>query len=170
MTRSAKVSGTIGAATIGAAAFTLLELVHGASELTLLRLAAAGAALAAAAVIDLREHRIPNRIVLPASAACALLAGPATLRHSLAALAFVALLLLLALAHPAALGMGDIKAALLIALALGAAALPALLFGLGLAAAVGVTLVALRGRSALAATLPLAPFFAAGTTLALALP
>ena len=31
---------------------------------------------AAVAVIDLREHRIPNRIVLPAAAACALLAGP----------------------------------------------------------------------------------------------
>jgi leader peptidase (prepilin peptidase)/N-methyltransferase len=164
MTRSATVS-----ATIGAAVFTLLGLLHGASDLTLARLAAVGAALAAAAVIDLREHRIPNRIVLPASAACAPLAGPATLRHSLGALAIVAVLLLLAVAQPAALGMGDVKQALLIAVALGAAAVPALLIGFGMAAAVGGTLVLGHGRSALATALPLAPFLAAGTALALAL-
>jgi leader peptidase (prepilin peptidase)/N-methyltransferase len=152
----------------GAAAFVLLGLLHGASELTLARLAIVGAALAAAAVIDLREHRIPNRIVLPAALICALLAGPATLRHSLAALALVAILVLLAFAQPAALGMGDIKAALLIAFALGASAAPALLIGLGLAAAVGAALVLRRGRSALTTALPLAPFLSAGAALALA--
>lgn len=164
MSRSATVS-----ATIGAAMFALLGLLHGAHDLTVARLAALGAALAAAAVIDLREHRIPNRIVLPTSAACALLAGLATLRHSLGALAIVAALLLLAVAQPAALGMGDVKQALLIALALGAAAVPALLLGFALAAAFGGTLVIRRGRSALTAALPLAPFLAAGTALAFAL-
>jgi len=153
----------------GAAAFPFLGVVRGADALTLARLAVVGAALAAAAIIDLHEHRIPNRIVLPAAAVCAVLAGPGTLRHSLTALAFVAVLLLLALAQPAALGMGDIKAALLIALALGATAIPALIIGLGLAAAVGAALVLRRGRSALATALPLAPFLAAGAAVALAI-
>jgi leader peptidase (prepilin peptidase)/N-methyltransferase len=153
----------------GAAAFVLLGVLHGANAVALTRLAVVGAALAAAAVIDLREHRIPNRIVLPAAAACAVLAGPGILRHSLAALALVAVLLLLALVQPAALGMGDIKAALLIALALGAAAVPALVIGLGLAAATGAALMLRYGRSALATALPLAPFLAAGAALALAI-
>jgi leader peptidase (prepilin peptidase)/N-methyltransferase len=152
----------------GAAAFVLLGVLHSVSTLTLVRLAVVGAALAAAAVIDLREHRIPNRIVVPAAAVCAVLAGPAALRHSFAALALVAVLLLLALAQPAALGMGDIKGALLIALALGAAAVPALVIGLGLAAATGAALMLRHGRSALVTALPLAPFLAAGAALALA--
>jgi leader peptidase (prepilin peptidase)/N-methyltransferase len=153
----------------GAIAFALLGLLHGKNALALARLAVVGAALAAAAVIDLREHRIPNRIVLPAAAVCAVLAGPGTLRHGLAALALVAVLLLLALVQPAALGMGDIKAALLIALALGTAAVSALVIGLGLAAAVGAALMLRRGRSALATALPLAPFLTVGATLALAI-
>jgi leader peptidase (prepilin peptidase)/N-methyltransferase len=152
----------------GAIAFVLLGLLHSLSTLTLVRLAVVGAALAAAAVIDLREHRIPNRIVVPAAAVCALLAGPATLRHSLAALALVVILFVLALAQPAAFGMGDLKAALLIALALGAAAVSALVIGLGLAAAVGAALILRHGRSALATELPLAPFLATGAALALA--
>jgi leader peptidase (prepilin peptidase) / N-methyltransferase len=152
----------------GAAAFVLLGVLHGANAVALTRLTVVGAALAATAAIDLDEHRIPNRIVLPAAAVCALLAGPATLRHSLAALALVVILFVLALAQPAAFGMGDLKAALLIALALGAAAVSALVIGLGLAAAVGAALILRHGRSAFATALPLAPFLAAGAALALA--
>ncbi len=120
-------------------------------------------------MIDLREPRIPNRIVLPATAISAALAGPAALRHSLPALALVALLLLLAFVQPAALGMGDVKQGLLIAVALGAAATAALLLGFALAALVGIALTIRRGRRALAIALPLAPFLAAGATIALAL-
>lgn len=160
-------SRAILSAIAGAAVFTLLGLEHGATDLTLARLAVAGGALAAAAVIDLREHRVPNRIVLPAAAVAAVLAGPG-LRHSLPALALVAVLLAVALVQRTALGMGDIKAALLIALALGAAAVPALVIGLGVAAAFGAALMLRRGRNALAIAVPLAPFFAAGAALALA--
>jgi leader peptidase (prepilin peptidase)/N-methyltransferase len=154
---------------IGAALFTLLGLLNGAHGVALPRLAIFGIALGLIALIDVREHRIPNRIVLPATAICAALAGPATLRHSLPALALVTLLLVLAFAQPAALGMGDVKQALLIALALGAAATSALLLGFALAALVGIALTIRRGRSALATALPLAPFLAAGATIALAL-
>jgi len=154
---------------VGAALFMLLGLLHHAPELTLARLAVAGAALGTVTAIDLREHRIPNRIVLPAATICAVLAGPATLRHSLPAVALVGVLLLLAFLQPTALGMGDVKQALLIALALGAAAESALLLGLLLAAAVGAVLAIRRGRRALTEAMPLAPFLAAGAAVALAL-
>ncbi|MBA3841942.1 MAG: prepilin peptidase [Actinobacteria bacterium] len=163
MTRSA-LSGLI-----GAGLFTVIGLLNGAHGVSLPRLALFGAALGVIALIDLREHRIPNRIVLPAIAICAVLAGPAALRHSLPALALVALLLVLAFVQPAALGMGDVKQALLIAVALGAAATSALLLGFALAALVGIAMTIQRGRSALATALPLAPFLAAGATIALAL-
>jgi leader peptidase (prepilin peptidase)/N-methyltransferase len=153
----------------GATLFALIGVLTDNQQLAVARLAVCGAALAAAALTDLREHRIPNRIVLPAAAVCALLAGPATLGHSLSALALVGLLLVLALVQPAALGMGDVKDALLIALALGAAAAPALLLGLAFAALTGIALTIRQGRTALASALPLAPFFATGALIALAL-
>ena len=156
-------------AAAGGATFGLLGAFHGTDTVGLVRLALAGGALAAAATIDMREHRIPNRIVLPALVACALLAGPEVLRQGLVALALVAVLLVLALVQPAALGMGDIKGALLVAVALGAAATSAILLGLLFAATVGIGLTARRGRRELTTALPLAPFLAAGATIALAL-
>lgn len=164
MNRSAAFLGLFGATLL-----TLLGVIHDASELTLARLAVVGCALGATAAVDLREHRIPNRIVLPASLVCATLAGPATLARGLPALAVVALLLVLALLQPTALGMGDVKQALLIALALGAAAATALLLGLALAGLAGLVLLLRHGRSALARALPLAPFLAAGATISLVL-
>jgi leader peptidase (prepilin peptidase)/N-methyltransferase len=152
----------------GALLFALLGLLHHATDLTLSRLALLGAALAAVSAIDLREHRIPNRIVLPAATTCALIAGPKTLLQSLPALGLVGILLALAVVQPEALGMGDVKEALLIAVALGAAATSALLLGLAFAALAAVALVINHGRRAFARALPLAPFLAAGTTLMLA--
>ena len=154
-------------AAFGAALFTGIAFAEGASGLELVRVSVCGAAVAAVALVDLREHRIPNRIVLPAAAVCALLAGPAALRESVPALALVGGLLVLAFVQPAALGMGDVKEALLIAVALGSVAAPALLFGLMLAAIVGVVMTLARGRAALGVALPLAPFLAAGAVLAL---
>ena len=153
----------------GGALFALLALLRGADTLAATRLTLAGAALAVVALIDLRERRIPNRIVLPAALVCATLAGPASLRHGLPALALVGILLTLALLQPAALGMGDVKQALLVAVALGAAATSALLLGLALAALAGLLLTVRDGRSALHAALPLAPFLGAGAVVALLL-
>jgi leader peptidase (prepilin peptidase) / N-methyltransferase len=151
----------------GATLFTTIAFAEGSAGLALVRLAVFGAAVGAVALVDLREHRIPNRIVLPAVAVCALLAGPATLRDSVPALALVGGLLLLAFLQPAALGMGDVKEALMIAVALGTLAAPALLVGVTLAAAAGVVLTLRRGRAALGTALPLAPFLAAGAAIAL---
>jgi leader peptidase (prepilin peptidase)/N-methyltransferase len=151
----------------GGVLFAGIAFAEGRSGLELVRLAVFGAAVGAVALVDLREHRIPNRIVLPAAAVCALLAGPAVLRESVPALALVGGLLVLTLVQPAALGMGDVKEALLIALALGTFGVPALLFGLMLAASGGAVLTLTRERAALGAALPLAPFLAVGAAIAL---
>jgi leader peptidase (prepilin peptidase)/N-methyltransferase len=155
----------------GATAFTLAAVESNADALTVARLAVSGAALGIAAAVDLAEHRVPNRVVLPAAAVCIALslAAGTSLRELAGGLALVALLLVLSLAWPAALGMGDVKLALLIAFGLDGSAPRALLLGLLLAALVGLLLLALRGRQAWRRALPLAPFLAAGALAALLL-
>jgi leader peptidase (prepilin peptidase) / N-methyltransferase len=155
------------AATAGSATFPRAGLLATTSPLTLTRLAVLGAALAAASLYDLTQRRIPNRIVLPAASACAALTLTAGAPLSLlAGLATVLLLLAVGLRWPAALGMGDVKLALLLVLGLDGSALRALALGLALAALAGCALVARHGRTALKASLPLAPFIAAGALVA----
>jgi leader peptidase (prepilin peptidase)/N-methyltransferase len=158
---------TLIAATAGSATFASAGLLGSTIALTLARLAVLGAALAAASFYDLTQRRIPNRIVLPAAAACAALTLAAGAPLSLlAGLATVWLLLVVSLRWPAALGMGDVKLALLLVLGLDGSALRALTLGLALAALAGCVLVAGHGRTALRASLPLAPFIAAGALVA----
>lgn len=163
------IARTLTLAAIGAAALVFAGLLQDAAPFVLARLGLCGAALAAAAAIDLREHRIPNRLVLPAAAASFALA----LAHGIrvgdlaVALAVVAGMLVLALVRPAALGMGDVKLALLVAAGLDGRAAAALVLGLLLAAFAGVVLLLRYGRAAGARALPLAPFVAAGAVLAL---
>jgi leader peptidase (prepilin peptidase)/N-methyltransferase len=158
---------TLIAATAGGATFASAGLLASTSPPTLARLAVLGGALASAALYDLTERRIPNRIVLPAAATCAALTLAAGAPLSLfAGLATVLLLLVVSLRWPAALGMGDVKLALLLVLGLDGSALRALALGLVLAALAGCALVARHGRTALSASLPLAPFIAAGALVA----
>ena len=156
-------------AAAGGVAFTIAATQATADPLALIRLAVCGTALAAAAAVDLAEHRIPNRLVLPATAACAVLtlAEPHRLAQLATGLALIALLLGLSLARPAALGMGDVKLALLIAVGLDGHAPDALLLGLALAALAGVLLLVARGREAWRRALPLAPFLTVGALAAL---
>ena len=72
------------------------------------------------------------------------------------------LLLLAALAHPAGMGMGDVKLAGVMGLFLGAAVAPALLAGFAAGAAVGVAMIARDGAGARKKGVPFAPFLAAG--------
>jgi leader peptidase (prepilin peptidase)/N-methyltransferase len=141
----------------------------GTDPVGLARLAMCGAALGAIASIDLAEHRAPNRIVLPTAAACAALSavGGVSVAALLGGVAIGGVLLLIALAWPAALGMGDVKLALLIVLSLDGDALRALTAGLLLAAVAGVVVIARHGRAAGRRALPLAPFLAIGSLLAL---
>jgi prepilin signal peptidase PulO-like enzyme (type II secretory pathway) len=72
-----------------------------------------------------------------------------------------------ALAIPRALGMGDVKLVLLLLCGLDATTPRAVIFGIALLALLAAPLVIRRGRAVLNSTLPLAPFLAAGSLLAL---
>jgi leader peptidase (prepilin peptidase)/N-methyltransferase len=152
---------------LGAGAFLLAG--HDQSTLVLVRLTICGATLAAVSASDLAEHRIPNRLVLPAAVACAVLSVIAGVPASdlLAGGAIVVLLALVSLTWPRALGMGDVKLALLVLAGLDGSAIRALVLGLILAALAGASVIARHGISAGRTTLPLAPFIAAGSLLAL---
>lgn len=154
------------AATIGGATFASVGVLAHAWPLALARLTVLGAALASAALFDLAQRRIPNRIVLPAAAICAVLTLAAGAPLSLlAGLAIILVLLIVSLRWPAALGMGDVKLALLLVLGLDGDALRALALGLVLAALAGVALIVRHGRTAWRTSLPMAPFLVAGALL-----
>jgi leader peptidase (prepilin peptidase) / N-methyltransferase len=128
------------------------------------------AVLVALAAIDLEHRIVPNRIVLPALAVG--LAGRFVLEPSLewplAALAASGFLFAAALAYPRGLGMGDVKLAALLGAVLGSSVAVAMGFGLA-AALLPAGVVAMReGMSAARKTaLPLAPFLALGSVIAL---
>jgi leader peptidase (prepilin peptidase)/N-methyltransferase len=139
----------------------------GAAGTEVARVSILGATLCALAYSDVTEHRIPNRIVVPASAICAalLFAEGVRVQHLLGSFALVALMLGLSLAWPASFGMGDVKLALLLVLGLGEVATQALVLGLVLAAAFGVVLMLRHGRSASMRSVPLAPFLSSGAAV-----
>jgi leader peptidase (prepilin peptidase) / N-methyltransferase len=139
------------------------------SPLALGRLALLGAALGALVESDLAERRIPNRIVLPAAAACAAVwvASGIALFALVDGLLLVVVLLALGLFRPEALGMGDVKLSLLLVLGLDGRGVLALLISLALAAGFGLLVVLRHGRAGVSRQLPLAPFFAAGALIAL---
>lgn len=155
-------------AAICAGAGALLLLAAGVKfapgPLALARLLVLGGALGLLALHDIREHRIPNRIVLPATAVCAALSLAEGIQPSAGlylGAVLVALLLAVSLAAPAALGMGDVKLALLILCALDGFASLALLIAFELYMVAAVALLIRRGRAALGTSLPLAPIIAA---------
>ena len=129
------------------------------------------ATLAALSVVDLEERRIPNRIVLPATAV--VLAAHVALRPGrtvewlAAALGAAAFLLLPSLLAPGGMGMGDVKLALLLGAALGRAVVPALALAFAAVFVVAVVVLVRHGRAGGKRTLPFGPFLALGATLAL---
>ena len=156
-------------AAIGATVCAAAGLASGGGVLAVARLALLGAALATVAIYDLEQRRIPNRIVLPASAACAALtlaAGTPT-TSLLTGVAAALALLVVSLVWPQALGMGDVKLALLLVLGLDGSALRALAVGTVFAALAAAVMLARCGPSAWRASLPLAPFFGAGAFVSL---
>jgi leader peptidase (prepilin peptidase)/N-methyltransferase len=155
-------------AAAGLAVFTTVAALAGAGALALIRLAVLGAALGAVVESDLVERRIPNRIVVPAALVCAAATlGSEAASFALAeGLALALVLLLLSLVRADALGMGDVKLALLLVVALDGRSALALVTGLALAASFGVILLLRYGRAGAQRRLPLAPFFAAGALIA----
>jgi leader peptidase (prepilin peptidase) / N-methyltransferase len=131
------------------------------------------ATLAVLVVKDLEERRLPNRIVLPATAI--VLAAQAAIDPGrvtglfLAGLGAAALLFLPSLARPGSLGMGDVKLALLMGVALGGDVVDALVVAALVAAAAAIWLLVRDGAAARRAYLPFAPFLALGALAAIAL-
>jgi leader peptidase (prepilin peptidase) / N-methyltransferase len=126
--------------------------------------------LVAIAAIDAEHRIVPDRIVLPAGAAflAARIVLEPSVQWPLAALAASGALLLVALAYPAGLGMGDVKLALLLGAALGASVAVALMVGLLAALVPAVVLIVRKGQKAARKTsIPLAPFLALGAVVAL---
>jgi len=149
--------------------FAAVVAVRGADADLLLELPFA-AILIAIAGIDLERHIVPNRIVIPAAVwavIAALIVDPSALPEMLiaGAGAFTALLLM-ALAYPAGMGMGDVKLAGVMGLYLGLAVVPALLIAFAAGAIVGVAIVIAtdgdRKRG-----VPFAPFMALGGVIGL---
>jgi leader peptidase (prepilin peptidase)/N-methyltransferase len=127
------------------------------------------AILIAVAGIDLDHRIIPNRIVVPAGvfavAASAVVRPHQVPTLALAgAVAFLALLLV-ALAYPAGMGMGDVKLAGVMGLYLGLSVAPAMLAAFLGGTLVGVVKVARDGSGARKSGLPFGPFLALGGVL-----
>lgn len=167
MTRATVTVSAIG----GGLAFLTAGIHANVEDTELARLLILGVALGMVVATDLGEHRIPNRIVVPAAIACAgLLAAQAVpSRQLLGGIAVVVLMLVASLVSSAWFGMGDVKLAFLLVLGLGRPAPQALVLGLVLAAAFGAVLMLRYGRTATGTSLPLAPFLSGGAAMAMLL-
>jgi Flp pilus assembly protein protease CpaA len=164
MKRSVLIGASLGVSVLAAAT------VRSGSQSLFLASALVGAfALGALVTYDLHERRIPNRIVLSATAACTAIDGFVRIAPGalVTATAVTAALLGVALSRPTALGMGDARLALLITAAFPTRAGPALILGLGLAATGGCLIARRRGEPIQHTSIPLAPFMAAATVLVL---
>jgi leader peptidase (prepilin peptidase)/N-methyltransferase len=127
------------------------------------------AVLVAVSATDLERRVIPNKIVLPA-AAVVLVAN--TLVHPsvewlAAGLGAGGFLLLAALAYPGGMGMGDVKLALLLGVALGRNVTVALAVGMVAALVPSVVLLIRHGSAARKMGIPFGPFLAFGGVVAL---
>jgi prepilin signal peptidase PulO-like enzyme (type II secretory pathway) len=123
------------------------------------------------AAIDLAEHRLPNRIVLPATAvvltAQIALSPDRALEWVLAALGGALLLLLPLIVLRSGVGMGDVKLMLLLGAALGAAVVTGFLVASLVAGAYAAVLLARGGAEARQTAFAFGPFLVFGALVAL---
>jgi leader peptidase (prepilin peptidase)/N-methyltransferase len=127
------------------------------------------AALVTVSATDLDRRIIPNRVVLPA-AAVLLVAN--TLMHPsvewlAAGLGAAAGLLLATIVYPGGMGMGDVKLALLLGVALGRMVAVALFVGMLAAMVPAVVLLLRHGSAARKMAIPFGPFLALGGVVGL---
>ena len=127
------------------------------------------AALVAVSATDLEHRIIPNRIVLPAAVIvlAAQTAFHPSVEWTLCALGASGFLFAAALAYPKGMGMGDVKLALLMGVMLGRTVPIALMLGMVAALVPSIGLVARHGAKARKMGVPLGPFLALGSVVAL---
>jgi leader peptidase (prepilin peptidase)/N-methyltransferase len=127
------------------------------------------AALVTVSATDYERRIIPNRIVMPAAAV--ILVANTVVHPSVewiaAGLGASGFLLLAALAYPAGMGMGDVKLALLLGVAVGRTVPVALMVGMVGALVPSVILLAKHGSAARKMGIPFGPFLALGGVVAL---
>lgn len=127
--------------------------------------------VAALAVVDLEERRIPNRIVLPATGAVLAVqialdprGTPGLLAISLAAGLFFCLPMLVS---PGGMGMGDVKLAFLLGAALGQAVILAIAVAVLASFLVALAILARDGAAARKSAIAFGPFLALGAVAAI---
>ena len=127
------------------------------------------AALVAVSATDVEHRIIPNRVVVPAAAV--VLAANTALHPSVewiaGGLGASLFLFAAAFAYPAGMGMGDVKLALLLGVALGRTVPVAMLTGMLAALVPSVVLLARHGGAARKMGIPFGPFLALGGLVAL---
>jgi len=129
-----------------------------------------GPVLALLTAIDLRHRLLPNLIVLPATAVVTAIVAaskPGNLvGHLVAGAVFAGVLLGAALLSRAGVGMGDVKLALLIGIALGGQTTTAVFVTAAASLAVGVVVLVREGRAGLNKTIAYGPLLALGALVA----
>jgi leader peptidase (prepilin peptidase)/N-methyltransferase len=127
------------------------------------------AVLVAVSAIDLEHRIIPNRIVLPATAIVLVANAARDLSPEwiLAGLGASGFLFAAAVIYPAGMGMGDVKLALLMGVALGTTVPVALMTGMVASMIPAIVLFARHGSKARKMGIPFGPFLALGSVVAL---
>jgi leader peptidase (prepilin peptidase)/N-methyltransferase len=125
--------------------------------------------LAVVSVVDVRRRIIPNRIVLPAAA---IILAARTIVHPsvvwlVAGAGAAGFLLAAAIVRPGGMGMGDVKLALLLGVAVGRTVPLALVVALAAAAVPSIALLVRHGARGRTIGIPFAPFLALGGVVAL---
>lgn len=126
-------------------------------------------ALVTISATDIERRIVPNRVVLPATVVVLALqlAWRPSIEWPVAGLGAALFLFLAALAYPRGMGMGDVKLALLLGVAVGRSVPVALMVGMIAALVPSVVLFARHGMAARKMAIPFAPFLAIGGIVAL---
>ncbi len=148
-----------------AVTFAAIVAARGLQDDLLLQLPFA-ACLIALAAIDLDHRILPNKIVYPMAVwgvvATALVDTGHLPAHMIAGAIAFTVLLLVVLAYPAGMGMGDVKLAGVMGLYLGTAVAPAMLMAFLSGSVVGVAIMVREGAAARKKAVPFGVFLALG--------
>ena len=127
------------------------------------------AALVAISATDIERRIVPNRVVLPATVVvlALMLVWRPSVEWPAAGFGAALFLFIAALAYPRGMGMGDVKLALLLGVAVGRAVPVALMVGMLSALVPSALLFARHGVAARKMAIPFAPFLALGGVVAL---
>jgi leader peptidase (prepilin peptidase)/N-methyltransferase len=129
------------------------------------------AVLVTVTLTDLELRVIPNRVVLAGAVAGVAIVLGFDLgeldERAISVLAAGGALVLVALAYPRGMGMGDAKLVAMMAIYLGRSIAPALLIGFASGALVGALLIARHGAQARKQAVPFGPFLAFGGVVGL---